>query len=519
MLDTIQICRSSVYITHHLLAGMAQYTYHGVAFKQTPSSPWMFSFAAEAEELLEWAHIPRRVDSMAGGFQRPVIDKNLERLSQFFQADSNNVSPTSLTAGFLPGSVSVSYEQEDVDNDAKIRRAKIVIEYDENEDLDIVIQRVTDRIESRLTSEEESEAEEEEESEAEEEEESEAEEEEEEEDTDGESVLPDFSQESELRELLEKVQDEEWLTDSDNEEFLRDFSKPCVLIDGQHRTLSAASLAQEIPFACVALLDAEWAELVFQFAIINKLQQKVKNEFITANAAMSLTDSELLSLGNRMRHAGTGLDDVEWFNANQNSSTSPFKGMIATGTGNDANKLAYKEMQGLAKKWWNAPKKRWSEFLKLKYPSIPKAQDRKKQWQESGDWMVEYHRFWNAVYEHVGSISHNGSNLWNVGNGHLMKSGTLVALQDAFFSKLDDVYDTLKSQEMDPFSGEVDQYYPHQIQLFIVKRKKNLGRFLCHETWPSPIVGDNRRRVEDIFVKIMDKKQSNYHKMEGFKTT
>ena len=49
------------------------YTYQGVAYKQNSDAqtPWIVSFVASAEEIREWASIPRRGKSEDGqiGFQ------------------------------------------------------------------------------------------------------------------------------------------------------------------------------------------------------------------------------------------------------------------------------------------------------------------------------------------------------------------------------------------------------------------------------------------------------------------
>ena len=492
---------------------MATFTYHGTAYKQTTDSSVLFTFAAVSEELLQWAHIPRRTESATGGFQRPTIPANLDKLSKFFE-DSNNSSPTSLTAGFLPEKAELKFHEEDVKANLPIKRAMLTIEFDGEEDLDSVVQRVKEQIESRLPSNEDIGESDTSENDIEED----AVEEIEEDEAEGEEDEIDaweFTGESQLRELLENIQDEEWLSDSENIEFLRDYSKPGVLIDGQHRALAAGSLMSGIPYACVAIMDAEWSELVFQFALINKLQQKVKPEFITANAALSLTSDEMSALSSRLDLAGSTIVDVQLFNSNENSPNSPFRGMIATGLSKGGDSLGYQQMQKLALTWYKAKSTRWGRYLKEKYGSRTATEAREK-WQE-GDWATEYHKFWNVVKEEIGSNEHNGSTLWEIGNGNLLKTGAMLALQEAFFRVIDYQFDYNKhTTPRAPFGPSIDEYLDTQTKIFITNRKVQLASFVSHEPWPTPIVGGTQKKVSSVFEGIMMGRKTSYQRMSEF---
>src|SRR4051794_15543753 len=78
-------------------------TYRGTAYRQAldPGGPWIVSFVASAEELLEWAAIPRRSEAHLLGFQRAGNEDRIRDARDFFSI-STNQSPTSLIIGLHP---------------------------------------------------------------------------------------------------------------------------------------------------------------------------------------------------------------------------------------------------------------------------------------------------------------------------------------------------------------------------------------------------------------------------------
>lgn len=81
---------------------LATYTYEGIAYRQStdPNSPLLISFVASAEELLDWAGIPRRGKLEQGqiGFQRTEDESRVLKAKAFFQYSANQ-SPTAIVIG------------------------------------------------------------------------------------------------------------------------------------------------------------------------------------------------------------------------------------------------------------------------------------------------------------------------------------------------------------------------------------------------------------------------------------
>ena len=147
-----------------------------------------------------------------------------------------------------------------------IRTAQLEAQWPVDEEpIEDIIARVLEALQERIGAEDglEGHAAEENVAEEDEAEEDEAEEDEAEED-DGENSELDFA-ESVITELIELLSDDEWVADVGNHGFTVYLGKPALVIDGQHRLLGAEDVVGDIPFSFVALTNASWAEMVFQF--------------------------------------------------------------------------------------------------------------------------------------------------------------------------------------------------------------------------------------------------------------
>src|SRR5690606_20727328 len=109
--------------------------------------------------------------------------------------------------------------------------------------------------------------------------------------------------------MRDRLKDSDWCSEHIGE--LRDIAKPATVIDGQHRIKGAELCERGIPFAVCALVDCTWAEQVFQFTVVNYTAVGIPDQFITANAALSLTKSELDSLRPRLVQAGVKVVEYE----------------------------------------------------------------------------------------------------------------------------------------------------------------------------------------------------------------
>ena len=269
----------------------------------------------------------------------------------------------------------------------------------------------------------------------------EEEEEEEEEDNGGVTTLDEEIElgRSLLRDLLTKLEDEAWCTG--NEEDLRDLAKPATIIDGQHRIKGAELCERRIPFSVCAIYDCEWPEQVFQFTVVNYTAQGIPDQFITANAALSLTADELQGLQKRLIQAGVKVIEYELMRVINYDQLSPFHNLVNLTTKKREDKIGYKTMVGVGKAWYAGKNPAVAQIIEHIYPDIKgkkgqaKAQ-RLQRWKED-DWGLFFKDFWSVIHdEFAGQKNEAGRSLWTVGESNLLLAVVLAELQEAFLTNL-----------------------------------------------------------------------------------
>ncbi|HYM46322.1 MAG TPA: hypothetical protein VES65_09230, partial [Solirubrobacteraceae bacterium] len=317
-------------------------TYQGIAYRQSrsPDAPYLVSFVAVAEELLEWAGIPRRSEENLVGFQRGFDEIRVDRAKRYFDIPENQ-SPTALVLGLHPPAGrdpdALTVEMEGTDGDA-IRPCTITVRYSDSDySCEEIVAAVRRQLDYRLSNQP-----------AEVDEETTADDFDTEVDgvdaVNGASPSPESESEdsdisegdndeeeielgrSVLDQLREKLDDSEWC--AANEEALRDMAKPATLIDGQHRVKGAERCERGIPFAVCALVDCAWAEQVYQFTVVNYTAKGIPDQFITANAALSLTRDELGGLQDRLVQAGVKVIEYELMKVVEFDSRSQFYNLV-----------------------------------------------------------------------------------------------------------------------------------------------------------------------------------------------
>src|SRR3712207_1198831 len=77
--------------------------YRGIAYRQSrhPDALWLVAFVATAKDLLPWAGIPRRSESIQAAFQRMEDPVRVDRARRFFEF-AENQSPTAVVLGIHP---------------------------------------------------------------------------------------------------------------------------------------------------------------------------------------------------------------------------------------------------------------------------------------------------------------------------------------------------------------------------------------------------------------------------------
>lgn len=408
--------------------------YPGIAFRQnrSPGSNWIISIVCAAEELREWAGIPRRAEDDMTGFQRPENEDNIERIKAFFNMPMNQ-SPTSLLVGVHPTenpSVKLQFTADDPDSD--VRTCQLEIDLDEQLGLTQIVDQIKSQIEYRLKKDIETNLHA----------------------SGNEEVAPapdeevdeegdDFLAKSLIDKFYKRLEDKDWC--HQNEEILRDIAKPATIIDGQHRVLGASKCERNIPFAVCVLYDCTWSEQIFHFTVVNYTSRGIPDQFITANAALSLTTTELESMRTRLVQANIKVTEYELMKYIQFDTNSPFFNLINLTEKSNREKIGYKTMIRVAKAWYNARHpvlKR--ELLPNLYPEKGNTRAKNEVRWKAGDWGNFFQLFWNEVHkEFAETESHEpGKTLWDVGHSNLIIAAVLLQFQEGFLQDLNNQDET-----------------------------------------------------------------------------
>lgn len=435
-------------------------TYEGFAYRQSrdANAPWIVTFVCPAEELTTWAGIPQRTDQTVLGFQRPEDDERVKKAKAFFNLGINQ-SPTAIVVGLHPpvGSDPRVVRLEFLDNheNLPIRRCRLVVEWDHSTEgnTEEVIRRIKQQLTARLAQSHDADAEEEDNSEkvassvttasddrptvdiADSEDEIE-------------DVVAGGDEEGDDEEielgrslietLLAKLNDPAWC--KENIDALREMARPATIIDGQHRIRGASNCERNIPFTVCAIYDCPWSEQIFQFTVVNYTAKGIPDQFITANAALSLTRSELGNLQERLVQAGVKVVEYDLMRIVNFDSRSPFFDLVNLTEKKNPAKIGYKTMVNLAKAWYSAKNPAFAQLLPNLYPSVTGARAKRvrlDRW-KADDWGDFFIDFWTAVQMKYREVeSHEAPHvLWEVGYSNLLIAIVLVELQNSFFRNL-----------------------------------------------------------------------------------
>jgi hypothetical protein len=443
-----------------------QYTYDGFAYRQNESadSPWLVTFVASAESVRAWASIPRRHDGTPG-FQRIDDPERVKNAKEFFDDFGRNQSPTAIVLGLhktTPDSpVRTELEFCEPDNAdpgvrGPIRRCKLKVFFPAVEQLPDVATRLSAHIADRIRADnliaddsaEEAESNDEESQDNDSEDNSDdvdqidAENDDEESETDDATDSEIDLGTSLLQEVQARLSDTTWV--NSNEETVRELAKPATVIDGQHRLLGAFACERGIPFCFCALFNCDWPEQIVQVTIINYTQSKIPDQFITANAALSLTQVELRSLKDRLIHSGVKVLEYELMQVVTFTATSAFFDKVNLSEKPAQGKIGYKTMVQVAKAWYSPPQKagetgRWGIINKIFGDITGRGAKGKRlvEWKKEY-WGEFFLAFWSIVRDnYVNEKSHSkGHFLWDVGHSQLVVAAVLRELQQQFFLDL-----------------------------------------------------------------------------------
>jgi hypothetical protein len=443
------------------------FKYTGTAYKQglDKDSPWLLNFVASVDDVDTWSGIPRRSVNGLVGFQRPDDPKRVYRAQEFFNSPENQ-SPTALILGVHR----VSSDEErrfnlkfiDGDDNSTIRKCEIEIHYDTtNCTLENSIKQIKSQIELRLEEinpnrenpyediedpiEDNSFSEDED-----------------------DSVL-EFQEielgRSLLMDLSNKLNDKSWC--ENNKDDLIDLAKPCTIIDGQHRLKGSLACERGIPFTIVAIYDCSWSEQVFQFTVVNYTAKGIPDQFITANAALSLTGVELDDLKTRLTQAKVKVTEYELMKVINFESTSPFYQRVSmASSGNEPDKIGYKTMVKIAKAWHSGKNPAVKKIINNLYPDVKgksaqAKRERQTRWMQD-EWGIFFIAFWTTIKEYYEGKAPRDFSPWEIGSSNLMIAAVLMEYQNTFFMNLamqDDDYFEIRNESsqtpIDQLRGQV----------------------------------------------------------------
>ena len=126
--------------------------------------------------------------------------------------------------------------------------------------------------------------------------------------------------------------------------------------DGHRRAASPprrGACERAIPFVVCAIVDCSWPEQVFQFTVVNYTAKGIPDQFITANAALSLTRSELQrSPVATCTRAKVKVIEYQLMRVVHFDQISPFYGLVNLTEAKDFTRIGYKTMVKVAKVWY-----------------------------------------------------------------------------------------------------------------------------------------------------------------------
>ncbi|PTX91849.1 hypothetical protein DB346_23070 [Verrucomicrobia bacterium LW23] len=317
-----------------------------------------------------------------------------------------------------------------------------------------------------------------------------------------------------LQKLRDKLDHDEEVTD-ELYSTLCDMLKPALVIDGQHRLFGAASVEENIPFLACALVEPEWREQVFQFAVINDRAEGIPKPFITALAGMSLTGDELQKLTERLSQAGVQLWEVEVMQRIGLFQESPFNGLIEFKVGANSQKgLGYQTMKTLGKQWYEPSKNAaLDQLMRMLYQKTDGKKLSKKtmfqKWQDPTalDWFTFFLEFWKKVQQKFAPLG-----MWVPHGSQLMTAVGLLIFQEVFFIKASGMLSMVELQDVDSSDrkAEIMKTYSKVVDKYLEKFEKK------HFTKPwrgSLNHPDGKAALRDYFGDIYDGLSTTNHKL------
>jgi hypothetical protein len=404
-----------------------RFSYLVLAFRQQAHSPIQVTFVARADEVVQWAGVPRKSDELLTGYQRFRDQRRIDQeIVPFFQNERNS-SPTAIIVALRHNSGLGRCTLEEADDigvgKAKLTTLHVDVDTDRlltDDVFEAALQYVSARLGGELRDEE---------GEDDMEEEEEGEEGTEEEELDDEPVTHLGS--ATLGRMKDALENRDYWSNADFRRAVQDYVRPGFLIDGQHRVSAAAKLG--LAFVICGLYDAPWEEQVFQFTVVNLKPKRIPPSLITSIAGLSLTKEERGRVQNRLAKAGVRMDEVEIMSLVAYDERSPFAELIdmaVSGPRGRDHLLGYGGLKRIARVWYSAARGSLVQIVKTYY-DVRQSEARRK-WRDDQSWFTFFVDFWTQVKNTY------GAEMWKKApDNHLFTGASLWGLQDAILLEAD----------------------------------------------------------------------------------
>lgn len=432
--------------------------YKAFFFKQRNEAPLLASFVSTSPDIWDWATTPSKKSENLRNFQRPLIEGHMEEIYSYFETYRENCSPTSIVIGF---SDLTSITCEDCDGnkldsstvpEGEIIEGTININFDdpnqidelnETEKSDFISIQIENLIKSNTEKLQESldetstdeflnyaESNKQEQSD---------------EELDGDDTLENelgvpvetttelnISRANFILKLKSALKDISQNPDSANKylETISATTKPGLIIDGQHRITGTKDT--DIPFSVIAMPEAGWDELAFQFMVLNLSARKVPENLLINIIGNSLDEKELSNIEKRLNSSGIPVAIYQGIMDVHENPDSPFYKMLNFGLPGDSGVIAATAIKNkVITPWYNCD---WYSLLKHLLKGKNKT-EKLQDWQSKAFWKKQFFEFWNLAKE-----QYENDDLWTkdqIGGkptSKLMMAGVLGLVQDTFMN-------------------------------------------------------------------------------------
>jgi hypothetical protein len=353
-------------------AHQKSFSYRAIRVVQRPGATPFYLLSAPAQQILQWADVPRKKAQYMAGYQRELDDRH-ERITKYIEQSPLNV---------IPGAVIVALEESALKvEDDKAGGITITITHRER-DVRSLIQDVYEQFLKRLSESEKASI----------------------------SQMPAEVSESELEEegendesipqsyIAQLAAELRVAKDSNStlpperraavEDFVKGVSKPGLILDGQHRVFGAKDVLDfDVELPIVLMPGLPFAEQVFHFYVLNNKARPLRPTELRSTVSTSLTNKEIDELHARLRTSGVKAEEARWTYDMNNNAHSPFKGLIDFGLRDDVGfipeNVAYQVVSAFMK-----PPKNYKLLIKDVTP-----------WEESDGVykMSLFFAFWKAI--------------------------------------------------------------------------------------------------------------------------